>query len=130
MENTAKPIQSSKAPKPLAPYSQAIAIDKFLFCSGQIGLSPTTGKLVSDDVTEQCKQAFENLKAVLEEAGVSLKNLVKVTVFLKDMNDYGKVNEVYASYVQEPFPARSAFAVKELPMKAQVEIEAIAYLQA
>lgn len=120
-------IQTPRAPKPVAPYSQAIALGNMLFCSGQIGLRPETGALISDDVGEQTRQVLDNLTAVLTEAGCSRKDVVKVTVFLTDMKDFAAVNEVYASYFTSPFPARTAFAVSGLPLGARVEIEAIAY---
>lgn len=120
-------IQTSRAPKPVAPYSQAMVLGNLLFCSGQIGLVPETGKLISEDVAEQTRQVLQNMTAILTEAGCSRKDVVKVTVFLTDMNDFAAVNEVYASVFTAPYPARTAFAVSGLPLGARVEIEAIAH---
>jgi len=120
-------VQTARAPKPVAPYSQAIALGNLLFCSGQIGIVPETRELISNDVAEQTRQVLENLTAVLTEAGCSRKDVVKVTVLLTDMKDFAAVNEVYASFFPAPFPARTAFAVSGLPYGAAVEIEAIAH---
>ena len=120
-------VQTARAPRPVAPYSQAIAIDNLLFCSGQIGLDPETNKLVSEDVTEQTQQVLKNLSAVLSEAGCSKKDVVKVTVFLTDMKDFAAVNAVYSDFFSTPYPARTAFSVAGLPLGARVEIEAIAH---
>lgn len=120
-------VQTARAPRPVAPYSQAIAIDNLLFCSGQIGLDPETNKLVSEDVTEQTRQVLKNLSAVLTEAGCSKKDVVKVTVFLTDMKDFAAVNTVYSDFFSTPYPARTAFSVAGLPLGARVEIEAIAH---
>lgn len=120
-------IQTPKAPKPVAPYSQAVALGNLLFCSGQIGLDPESGKLVSENVAEQTRQVLQNLNAILTEAGCSRKDVVKVTVFLTDMKDFGVVNEVYADFFSAPYPARTAFSVTGLPLGARVEIEAIAH---
>ncbi len=120
-------IQTNRAPKPVAPYSQAIALGNLLFCSGQIGLDPQTGKLVSDDIAEQAGQVLLNLTAILEEAGLTRKDVVKVTVFLTDMKDFAAVNEVYSNFFTAPYPARTAFSVTGLPLGARVEIEAIAH---
>lgn len=119
-------VATPNAPKALGPYSQAVKVGETLYCSGQIGLDPRTGALVADDVVEQAKQALRNLKAVLKQAQVS--DVVKVTVFMTNIADFQKVNEVYAEFFKESqnLPARSAVGVKALPAKALVEIEAVA----
>ena len=119
-------IQTEHAPKAIGPYSQAIKCGEFIFCSGQIPLSPLTGKLVGGSATEQTHQIIKNLQAILEKAGSSLDKVVKTTIFLKDMGDFGVVNEVYGSYFHEPYPARSTVQVTRLPLDVAVEIEAFA----
>jgi len=123
-----KEIRTDKAPAPVGPYSQAVLAGGFVFTSGQIGLDPKTGQMVQGEIEAETEQVFANLAAVLEEAGVSLQQAAKVTVFLTDMGDFGKVNEVYARHFQEPFPARSCFQVSALPKGARVEIELVAGL--
>ena len=121
-------VTTPHAPAPVggAPYNQAIVANGLVFVAGQVALQPGGSALVADDVTGQAEQVFDNLAAILEAAGTSLGNTVKATVFLSDMANFGAVNAVYAARMPEPFPARSAFAVKELPMGALVEIEVIA----
>lgn len=119
-------IHTDHAPKAIGPYSQAVQVGPFVYTSGQLGLNPETGEF-PDGVSAQAKQSLENVKAILEEAGVSLADVVKTTVFLKDMNDFVTVNEVYASFFEAPYPARSAVEVARLPKDALVEIEVIAY---
>jgi len=119
-------IETKNAPGAVGPYSQAIKTGNFLFLSGQIGIDPQTKKLVEGGIEAQTKQVFKNIKAVLAEAGADLENVVKATVFLKDMADFKRVNEIYAQHFQPPFPARSAVAVKELPLSVDIEIEVIA----
>ena len=121
-----KVISTSKAPAAIGPYSQAIQVGNLVFASGQIPIDPATGNFVAGDVKEQARQSLTNVKAILEEAGLSLDNVVKTTVFLADMNDFADVNAVYAEFFAEPYPARSAVAVKTLPKGALVEIEVIA----
>jgi len=121
-----KIISTEKAPKAVGPYSQAVWANDLLFISGQIPIDPETGKFVSEDVQKQTKQVFNNLGAILQEAGLSFENIIKATVYLTDMNDFAKVNEVYASYFDKDYPARAAFQVVMLPLGAKVEIEAIA----
>jgi 2-iminobutanoate/2-iminopropanoate deaminase len=121
-------INSEQAPKALGPYSQAVRWGNILFISGQVGIDPMTGKLVEGGVEAQAQQVFKNLAAVLATAGINFRRLLKTTVFLKDMAHFKIVNEVYASHVPPPFPARAAVAVAELPLGAAVEIEAIAAL--
>jgi 2-iminobutanoate/2-iminopropanoate deaminase len=121
-------INTDKAPAAIGPYSQAIKLGNMLFTSGQIPLNPVTGELIATSAGEAAKQCLENLKAILEEAGTSLSNVVKTTVFLKDMNDFVSVNEVYATYFSEKMTARSAVQVGKLPKDSLVEIEAIALI--
>jgi 2-iminobutanoate/2-iminopropanoate deaminase len=112
--------------KAIGPYSLGIASGDLVFISGQIPLDGATGKLVEGDVSAQARQSLENLRAVLEAAGLSFAHVVKTTIFLTDMGDFAAVNEVYKGYVTEPYPARSTIAVAALPMAAKVEIEMIA----
>ena len=121
-------VFSSNAPAAIGPYSQAIAVGNTLYLSGQIGMNPATGELVSADVREQAVQALKNMKAVLAVAGATPANVVKTTVFLADMADFGAVNEVYAEVFTADTPARSCVAVAGLPKGARVEVEAIAVL--
>lgn len=121
-----KVISTSKAPAAIGPYSQAIQVGNLVFASGQIPIDPATGSFVAGGVKEQARQSLNNVKAILDEAGLTLDNVVKTTVFLADMNDFADVNAVYAEFFAEPYPARSAVAVKTLPKGALVEIEVIA----
>lgn len=121
-------VFSSNAPAAIGPYSQAITVGNTLYLSGQIGMNPATGELVSADVREQAVQALKNMKAVLAAAGATPANVVKTTVFLADMADFGAVNEVYAEVFTADTPARSCVAVAGLPKGARVEVEAIAVL--
>jgi len=145
-----KAISTSTAPKAVGPYSQGISVElpllgslnaaagaghatsvktgKLLFLSGQLGIDPAVGKLVDGGVEAQTRQIFKNIENLLQEAGGDLSHIVKMTVFLKEMTDFAKMNGVYAQAVPEPYPARSAFAVKELPLGADVEIETIAMI--
>ncbi|MFB5268789.1 RidA family protein [Paenibacillus enshidis] len=120
-----KPVSTDKAPGAIGPYSQAMQVGGFIFTSGQLGLNPATGEF-GKDVEEQARLSLNNVKAILEEAGSSMSQIVKTTVFLKDMNDFARVNEVYSSFFEQPYPARSAVEVARLPKDALVEIEAIA----
>ena len=123
------PISTDKAPAAIGPYSQAIRTGSLLFCSGQIPLDPSTGEIVKEDVEGQARRCLENLAAVCEEAGASLAQAVRCTVYLTDMNDFARVNEVYAEYFagDDP-PARVAIAAAALPKGADVEIDAIVAL--
>lgn len=123
-----KVIQTDKAPKAIGPYSQAIRTDSMIYTAGQIGLDPATGDLVAGGVEEQTRQAINNLRNVLEAAGSSLDHVVKTIAFLKDMNDFPKMNSIYAEYFGEHPPARSTVAVAGLPKGGLVEIEAIALI--
>lgn len=118
-------VHTSLAPAAIGPYSQAIRAGRFLFLSGQVGAEPSDGVL-ADGVAAQADRALRNIGAVLAEAGSSLEQVVKTTIFLTDINDFGAVNEVYARYLSSPFPARSTVAVTALPKNALVEIEVVA----
>ena len=119
-------ITTEGAPAAAGPYSQAIRAGDLVFTAGQLGLDPSSGEFTSDDVAGQAERALANLAAILDAAGSGLDQLVKVTVYLADISDWPAVNEVYARVIPEPFPARSAFAVRDLPKGARVEIEAVA----
>ncbi|WP_028884558.1 RidA family protein [Taylorella asinigenitalis] len=121
-------IKSSNAPEALGPYSQGVLVNsgKTLYLSGQIGLDPKSNELVSVDTSEQAQQVFQNIKAVLQEAGCGFENVVKLTIFLTDLSKFSEVNEIMKTYFKEPFPARSTVEIKSLPKNAQIEIEAIA----
>ena len=118
-------ISTDKAPQAIGPYSQAIEVNGMVFTSGVIPINPATGELVTGSIEEQADQAIGNLKALLAESGVSMENVVKTTVFIKNMDDFGKVNEVYAKYFTSQFPARSCVEVARLPKDVLIEIEAI-----
>ena len=122
----AKQAITSPKSKPIGPYSAAIESGDTLYISGQIPLDAATGKLVEGDISAQARQSMENLKALLEAAGLSVGHVVKTTIFLTSMGDFAAVNEVYKAYVSEPYPARSTIAVAALPMGAKVEIEMVA----
>ena len=119
-------IYTTKAPAAIGPYSQAIKVGNLVYTSGQIPIDPTTGAFVEGDIKEQTRQSLANIKAILAEAGLNMSNVVKTTVFLADMNDFADMNAVYAEFFTEPYPARSAVAVKTLPKGALVEIEVVA----
>ena len=119
-------ISTDRAASAVGPYSQGMRAGDLVFTAGQIGIDPSSGELVSDEVAAQAQRALENVAAILEAAGSGLDRLVKVTVFLEEIADWPAVNEVYGRVVPTPYPARSAFAVKALPKGALVEIEAIA----
>lgn len=122
-----KTVSTTKAPSAIGPYSQAQISNGFVFVSGQIGTNPATGT-IDPSVEKQADQAFKNLSEILKVAGSDISKVVKTTVFLKDMNDFAKVNEIYAQYFKEPFPARSCVQVARLPKDFLVECEAIAEL--
>jgi 2-iminobutanoate/2-iminopropanoate deaminase len=121
-------VLTDRGPKPIGPYSQAIKSNGLLFVSGQIALAPKTGEFAGADVRQQTERVLENLKGILEASGVSLNHVVKTTVFLKDMNDFTAMNEIYARYFAAAPPARSTIQVARLPKDALVEIEVIASL--
>lgn len=120
-----KIISTDKAPAAIGPYSQAIEVNNMVFTSGVIPINPQTGELVTGSIEEQAEQAIGNLAALLKESGVAMENVVKTTVFIKDMNDFAKINEVYAKYFTSNFPARSCVEVARLPKDVLIEIEAI-----
>ena len=119
-------IHTDKAPAAIGPYSQAVQTGKLLFVSGQIPIDPATGAFAGEDITTQTRQSLNNVKAILEAAGYTLADVVKATVLLSDMADFAAMNAVYAEFFPENCPARAAFAVKELPRGALVEIEVVA----
>jgi 2-iminobutanoate/2-iminopropanoate deaminase len=123
-----EPVRTERAPAPFqgAPYSQAIRANGFVFVSGQLSLEPDHAEIVGDSIEEQTEKVFDNLQAILEEAGSGLDRIVKTTVFLLDLGDFGGMNEVYARRVGEPPPARATVEISKLPSGAKVEIEAIA----
>lgn len=120
---TMKAISTKKAPAAIGPYSQAIEAGGMVFASGQLPIDPATGTFPEGGIKEQTRQSILNAQAILEEAGCSLANVVKTTVLLADIADFAAMNEVYSSFFSEPYPARSAFAVRDLPKGALVEIE-------
>lgn len=122
-----KTIHTNNAPAAIGPYSQAIEVNGFIFASGQIPIDPSTGNFIEGGIKEQTKQAITNAKNILKEAGTDLAHVVKTTVYLANMADFAAMNEVYATFFQQPFPARSAVAVKDLPKGALVEVEVLAY---
>ena len=122
-----KTIHTNNAPAAIGPYSQAIEVNGFIFASGQIPIDPSTGNFVEGGIKEETKQAITNAKNILKEAGTDLAHVVKTTVYLANMADFAAMNEVYATFFQQPFPARSAVAVKDLPKGALVEVEVLAY---
>lgn len=121
-----KQIATQNAPAAIGPYSQAIEVNGFVYASGQLPIDPATGAFPEGGVKEQTRQSILNVKAILEEAGLALSNVVKTTVYLADMGDFAAMNEVYSQFFAQPFPARSAIAVKALPKGALVEVEVVA----
>lgn len=122
-----KVISTDKAPQAIGPYSQAIEFNNMVYTSGVIPVNPETNELVTGSIEEQAEQAIGNLAALLKEAGSDVDKVIKTTVFIKDMNDFGKVNEIYAKYFTKDCPARSCVEVARLPKDVLIEIEAIAY---
>ena len=121
-----KVISTKKAPAAIGPYSQAIQVGNIVYTSGQIPIDPATGGFVEGGIKAQTRQSLLNVKAILEEAGLTMSDVLKTTVFMADMNDFADMNAVYAEFFAEPYPARSAVAVKMLPKGALVEIEVVA----
>lgn len=121
-----KQISTQNAPAAIGPYSQAIEVNGFVYASGQLPIDPATGAFPEGGVKEQTRQSLLNVKAILEESGLALSNVVKTTVYLADMGDFAAMNEVYSQFFAQPFPARSAIAVKALPKGALVEVEVVA----
>ena len=121
-----KAIATQNAPAAIGPYSQAIEANGTVYVSGQLGIDPATGNFAEGGAVAQARQSLTNISNILKEAGLSMKNVVKVTVLLADINDFAAVNEIYKDFFEAPFPARSAFAVAALPKDGKIEIEAIA----
>ena len=121
-----KMISTPKAPAAIGPYSQAIQVGNLIYTSGQIPIDPATGQLVEGGIKEQTRQSLSNIQAILQEAGLTMASVVKTTVFMADMADFAEMNSIYAEFFTEPYPARSAVAVKTLPKNALVEIEVVA----
>ncbi len=121
-----KPVKTENAPSAVGPYSQAIDTGSMIFTSGQLPINPETGEILKGDIQDQAEQALNNVKAILEAAGSSLEKVVKVTVFVKDIGNFGKINEIYASFFTDHKPARSLVEVARLPLDGEIEIEAIA----
>ena len=121
-----KSIATQNAPAAIGPYSQAIEANGTVYVSGQLGIDPSTGNFTEGGAVAQARQSLTNISNILKEAGMSMKNVVKVTVLLADINDFAAVNEIYKDFFEAPFPARSAFAVAALPKGGKIEIEAIA----
>ena len=121
-----KVIKTAKAPSAIGPYSQAIQVGNLVYTSGLIPIDPSTGAFVEGGIKEQTRQSLQNVKSILEEAGLTMCDVLKTTVFMADMNDFAEMNAVYAEFFTEPYPARSAVAVKTLPKGALVEIEVVA----
>lgn len=122
-------ISTPQAPAAIGPYSQAIRVGNLIYTSGQIPINPASGVFVEGGIKEQTRQSLSNIKAILEEAGISMRNVIKTTVFLADMNDFADMNAVYAEFFSEPYPARSAVAVNSLPKGALIEIEVVATIE-
>ncbi len=122
-------ISTKKAPGAIGPYSQGMKSGNMIFTSGQLGLNPETGELENSDIRKEAKQSLENLKAVIEAAGGSLNDVIKTTVFIKDMNQFGDINEVYGEYFSDNKPARSCVEVARLPKDGNIEIEAVALVK-
>ena len=121
-----KIIATSNAPKAIGPYSQGVLAGDFLFVSGQIPIDPKTNQIIEGDIALQTKQVMENIKGILESAGASMNNVVKATLYIKDMDEYGRINEVYSAYLGNVQPARSTVEVKRLPKDVRIEIDVIA----
>ncbi len=124
-----KKVHTNNAPAAVGPYSQAMIAGDFVYVSGQLPINPETGKMVTTSIKDQTRQSLENAKAILKEAGTTLENVVKTTVFLQNMGDFGDMNEVYAEFFTDHKPARAAFEVAKLPLGADVEIQMVAYLK-
>ncbi len=128
METVRTIIETEKAPGAIGPYSQAVKTDTMVFVSGQLALNPTTGNLVTDDIKAETRQAMNNLKNILEAAGSNLEKVIKTTLFIKNMNDFSQINEVYGEFFKQNFPARACVEVARLPKDANVEVEAVGLL--
>ena len=121
-----KAINSTKAPSAIGPYSQAVDKDGFIFVSGQLPIDETTGAFAGEDIASQAKQSLQNIKYILEEAGLGMKDISKTTILLKNIEDFAVVNEIYGQFFSAPYPARATYEVARLPKDALIEIEAIA----
>ena len=126
LQDMKKVISTPKAPAAIGPYSQAIQVGNLIYTSGQIPIDPATGQLVEGGIKEQTRQSLNNIQAILQEAGLTMASVVKTTVFMADMADFAEMNSIYAEFFTEPYPSRSAVAVKTLPKNALVEIEVVA----
>lgn len=124
----AKAISTDQAPQAIGPYSQGISVGRTLYVSGQLPINPADGKIIDADIAERAAQVFRNISAIIESAGGSLKDVVKVTLFLTDMADFQRVNEIYSQFFQSPYPARSAVQVAALPLGSNIEAEAIVHI--
>ncbi|MFC1489776.1 RidA family protein [Candidatus Latescibacterota bacterium] len=122
-------VNTDKAPEPVGPYSQAVIAGQFVYCSGQIAINPSTGEIDDSSIETETAQVMDNLKAVLDEAGSSFKNAVKMTIYVRNMNDFGRINEVYGSYFGDNPPARATVEVSALPKGVNVEIDCVAMLE-
>jgi len=129
MVATIESVSTHKAPAAIGPYSQAIKANNFVFVSGQIPIDPKTGEIVAGNIKTQTKQVLENTKAILEASGCSLEDVVKTTVFMKNLNDFALINEAYQAYFMEKLPARSAVEVARLPRDVEIEIETVAIVE-
>ena len=126
MKNQKVVYQTNKAPKPIGPYSQALQIGETLYISGQIGLDPESGELQNNDLETETRQMMANVKAILSEAGMNLENVIKCTIYLDNMDEFSKINQIYGEYFRERPPAREAIEISKLPKGANVEISVIA----
>jgi len=124
-----KIIETANAPAAIGPYSQAVSVDGWVFLSGQIPLDPSTGKIISEDIARQTEQVMNNIKAVVEKVGGTMQHIVKTTIYLKDMDDFAKVNETYKKYFPSEPPARATVQVSRLPKDVSVEIDAIVFVK-
>lgn len=122
-----KIVETDLCPKAVGPYSQSVMVKDFLFTSGQIGIDPAKGEIVAGGIKAQTRQVIENLKNLLSEAGLTLNEVIKSTIFITDMNDFSEINEIYAEYFKESLPARACVEVSKLPKEALIEIEVIAH---
>lgn len=121
-------FNSIKAPEALGPYSQSVQVGNFLYLSGQLGISRETGKLVSDDIQDQARQAFQNIGYILNVAGLTYDDIFKVRVYMTNIEDFSKINEVYGDYFNKPYPVRTALAVKSIPAGGLIELEVVAHM--
>lgn len=122
-----KVIFSADAPEPIGPYSQAIQVDQTIYVSGQIAMDPRSGALITSGIEDETHQVFKNIKAILNAAGIDFSHVVKVSIFLSDMGNFGRVNEIYGTYFKDTFPARETVEVSKLPKNVNIEISCIAF---